>query len=323
MKNEMISIIVPVYNVEKYIERCLTSLINQSYRNIEIIVIDDGSTDKSGLICDRIGKIDKRIKIVHQKNGGLSLARNVGIDYSKGEYITFVDGDDFIDSKMCEVLLDNLKTYDCDISICKYYLTESDDFKKSDENYDVKVFKRNQAMKELMLGNYFRNYAWAKIYKRDLWNNVTFPVGKLFEDVNTIPYVFNLSRKIVYSNYTGYAYFQRPESIVNSKWHVKKLDWIDASEEVLRYYQNNYPEYYFEALNAFVYANIILLNCLCRNDKHDKKLEIRLRKNILSNCTSYLKYKNKTFYNTTKNKMEVIFIKYLFGIYKILVKLIK
>ena len=122
----MISIIVPVYNVDKYIERCIQSIINQTYKNLEIILIDDGSTDKSGAICDKYSKIDNRINVIHKKNGGLSEARNVGLDIARGDYIGFVDSDDYIHPQMYELLYKNLIGTSADISIIKHIRKEEE-----------------------------------------------------------------------------------------------------------------------------------------------------------------------------------------------------
>ena len=152
MSKPLLSIIVPVYNVEKYIERCIKSILNQSFTNFELILVDDGSPDNCGKICDEYKKKDSRIKVIHKKNGGLSDARNAGIERAKGEYIAFVDSDDFINKYMYEILYKNAKKWDADISICNFKMVCEND--RIDEDIsviceDAKVYGRNEALNKL------------------------------------------------------------------------------------------------------------------------------------------------------------------------------
>ena len=197
----MISVVVPVYNVEKYLQRCVESIINQTEKDIEIILVDDGSTDKSGSICDEYLGKDSRILVIHQKNQGLSVARNVGIKNSKGDYITFVDSDDYIHKDMLKVLLDNLIHEQGQISFCRYEegnenrLTISEcDLKYTGEAHDGKEYLLNPP-KGMGI-----NIAWAKLYKKECFDNIEFPVGKLHEDDFTTYKTFiNSSKFFIYA----------------------------------------------------------------------------------------------------------------------------
>jgi len=322
MDNPLISIIVPVYNVKEYLKRCVESLINQTYRNIEIIIVDDGSTDGSELLCDNFKNTDKRIKVFHKKNGGLSDARNFGISHSTGQYIGFVDSDDFIDKNMYEILMKNIIKNDADISICKFTITNKNSFKIKPET-DIKVFSKEEAMKEVMLGNYFQSHVCNKLFKRKLFSNLKFPEKKWYEDVYSMHLLIHNSEKIVSSNYCGYAYFRRKESITNCTWNNKHFDWLDALENIKRFYKINYPEYLDEVCNVYVFANLLLIRKLCLTKKSGKKLIELLRENILENYKKYIKYKGKTSYNTTRNKIEVFFIKHFPKFYKIIVLILK
>ena len=179
MENDLISIIIPVYNVEKYINKCLESVINQTYRNLEIILVDDGSEDKSGKICEEISIKDNRIRVIHKENGGLSDARNIGLDNSNGEYIAFIDSDDFIERDMIEFLYYNINKYDADISICSNYIFDEEEC-IDNSTKEIKVYNRLEILKEVLLDEKIRSYAWNKMYKRDLFYNIIFPKGRVF-----------------------------------------------------------------------------------------------------------------------------------------------
>lgn len=218
--NKLISIIVPVYNMEKYIDKCINSIINQTYKNIEIIIVDDGSTDKSNKMIDKYKKIDKRIKVYHKKNGGLSDARNYGLEKATGEYIGFVDSDDYIENNMYEILYNNLIKYKADISVVNYNLVYEKDFnyKKNFKEISDKllILNKMETIKLLLDDNKFGNYAWNKLYKRELFNNIKYPVGRNMEDLGTTYKIIEKCNRIVYDPIPLYNYLQRNNSIVNT-----------------------------------------------------------------------------------------------------------
>lgn len=222
---DKISIIVPVYNVKEYLCECLDSIVNQTYKNIEIIIIDDGSTDGSEVICDEYKKKDKRIKVVHQKNKGLSVARNKGIELSTGKYISFIDSDDVIDSKMVEILYREIIKNDCDMVICGFK-TFFHDYIESKDKYQVQLINRNDFFKELMINKKITNHACNKLYKKELFKNVEFVVGKKFEDIGTTYKLgFNLNL-VCYLNIDLYGYRIRDGSIVGNLKKDSLLDYI-------------------------------------------------------------------------------------------------
>lgn len=241
MKEELISVIVPIYNVEKYIRKCIDSIIKQEYKNLEIILVDDGSPDKCGEICDEYAKIDERIKVVHKANGGLSDARNVGIKCSNGEYIGFVDSDDYIEKDMYKVLFFNMLQHNADISICKYRkIYENKKSKKIIyDNIDVKVFDGEEKIKELLLGKNISDHAMNKLYKKNVFNNVEFRKGYKFEDIDIMYKLFENSDRIVLTEYIGYNYLQRENSIINSMDTRATLDLIEVVKDRYNYYKNN------------------------------------------------------------------------------------
>ena len=214
--NELISVIIPIYNVERYLEKSIESVIGQSYKNLEIILVDDGSTDESGKMCDEIAKKDKRIKVIHKKNGGLSDARNAGIEVAKGKYLGFIDSDDYIDKYFYETLYTVLKKYNADISMCNYKKVYTD-FEENNAKLEHKeqVFNSKQALRELLLFGKIENYAWNKLYRKELFEKVRYPVGKKMEDIGTTYLTIKNSKTVVVTDYIGYFYRQRKGSIMS------------------------------------------------------------------------------------------------------------
>jgi len=218
----LISIIVPVYNVKDYVEKCLDSICGQSYANLEIIVIDDGSTDGSGEVCDTYASKDKRIKVIHRKNGGLSAARNEGLDVAAGEFIGFVDSDDWIDTDMYEFLYGLLKTGDADISICSHYLEKPHKTKIKYTSDKVLNLTPRDAIRLLVEDDIVRNFAWDKLYRRTLFDELRFPQDRYFEDIAIMYKIFYRARKIVMKGHPKYHYMVRTDSITGSRYNPGK-----------------------------------------------------------------------------------------------------
>lgn len=201
---ELISVIVPIYNVEKYLNKCIESIINQSYSNLEIILVDDGSKDSSGIMCDSYILKDKRIKVIHKENGGLSDARNVGLDKAKGEYIVFIDSDDWIDEKMIEILYNIIKKNNSDISICDYFLAYNEEIQTQKEDIEIINLSNIEALKTIYdkdLG-VCMIVAWNKLYKRNLFkDDIRYPYGKIHEDeFTTYKLLYKAKKNIIYKS---------------------------------------------------------------------------------------------------------------------------
>lgn len=225
-----ISVIIPVYNVEKYLKRCLDSVINQTYKNLEIILIDDGSTDKSGNICDEYAAKDKRIIVIHKENGGLSDARNKGLDICTGDYISFIDSDDWINLNYFDVLLKNLLEYDVDVACCDYLRTN-----KYEQNNDINIENVQIFRDEKILEIYLEKElvsACAKLYRKEKFYDVRFPLKKVNEDISTIFLVFIRSKTVSFIDKKLYFYFRNTGSITKSKFSRKNLDLLHAWKEV-------------------------------------------------------------------------------------------
>lgn len=272
MKEDLISIVVPVYNVKIYLEECINSIIVQSYKNIEIILVDDGSTDESSKMCDEFAKKDNRIKVIHKKNGGLSDARNAGIDIAKGKYICFVDGDDYISKDYIESLYNNLKKYDVDISACGY-LEEYDNGKIINRNKkNVKLnLNREDALKYLCIFGYYSNSACNKLFKIELFNDIRFPYGEIFEDNKTMYKIFDKIKKLYYNSEEKYYYRQRVGSI--TKKNNKNVEAINSIKIIYEFIEKKYPKLLPYAKQNIVFAYMGVYNSEIINAIEKQKLE--------------------------------------------------
>ncbi len=246
--DDLISIIVPVYNVSKYLRTCLESIRKQTYRNIEVILVDDGSLDGSQKICDEYTHIDERFICIHKKNGGLSDARNEGIKLASGKYGMLVDSDDYIHRDSVRVLYNNLIESGADLSIGNYRRVKPEETVDLDSNPENKTteFSTNDALRELceLEYNYFTanhiqqfTSAWNKLYRMDALKRIKFPVGKVFEDVATAHEFINDAQKIVYTDAILYFYLIREGSI--SRVAIKNTDMISAFESRIAFFKDN------------------------------------------------------------------------------------
>lgn len=242
---DLISVIVPVYKVEPYLEQCVSSIINQTYTDLEIILVDDGSPDRCPQICDDWAKRDKRIRVIHQKNAGAGAARNVGIAAATGNILTFVDSDDYIAPQMYKHLIDLLQD-DVDIAECGFFRTESGSghFDVPADQYDIIYAKSEDAMREHILDRLFRQTVCNKLYRRGILEGIMFPVGNLIDDEFWTYRVLGNARKLVHSTCKLYAYRQQEDSVMHITYSLKRLQAVDAKCERLQYIATNFPQLY-------------------------------------------------------------------------------
>ena len=250
---ELISVIVPVYNVESYVAECIESIQNQTYMNLEIILVDDGSKDMSGDICDQYAAYDERIKVIHQENGGLSAARNTGIEAANGDYISFVDSDDYIGLTLFEDMLQLLKEYDLDIIEFTAFRDKSGDIIEGCNDGQLEIYSKEDALRLAMHDCFVA--AWSKLYKRSAIGDVRFPVGRKFEDTATsYLYVANANR-VGHINRCYYYYRLNPNSITQtSRW-----DFVLGYEERLQYAIDHQLSYIDDCNSLLMKA---VLSCL-------------------------------------------------------------
>lgn len=233
INDDLISIIVPIYNVISYLEECIKSIVNQSYRNLEIILVDDGSTDGSSELCDRLQSQDDRIVVIHKSNGGLSDARNYGMKIAKGNYIGFVDSDDWIASSMYEDMLLACKKNNAQIAVCgmkRVFRNMTEQFVPSNSQ----VYTKEQAITELLLGREFGDQSCTKLYESKLFSDVSFPVGRQFEDIFTTYKLFLKANTVAVVDQSYYYYRQRGGSITLEKFNPKKIDLVYAIKSITK-----------------------------------------------------------------------------------------
>lgn len=277
MQQELISIIIPVYNVEKYLNQCLDSVINQTYRNLEIILVDDGSTDSSGLICDEYKGKDERITVIHKKNGGLSDARNVGIEICSGRYITFIDSDDYVLEDYVGYLYELLYKYNADMSVCdKVCFKEHEKIKDRKQIIKEESIDKETALLYMMYGSWIDVSAWCKLYKKELFDNIRYTPNLLFEDSDIIYKLIDKCNKICVSNKSEYCYRINPNSITNSGFNIKKMDLITATEGMRKYIAKNYPYMNKAADRRMIWALFSTLNQLYKSKPIDKEIENKI-----------------------------------------------
>lgn len=311
---DLVSIVVPIYNVEDYLEKCIESILNQTYKNIEVLLINDGSPDNCERICKKYEKKDKRIKYFKQKNAGLSAARNTGIELSTGKYIMFVDSDDYINYNIVEKLYGIIIDNNASIAMCNYkkvYDKDTCDMSKK-ENGKIVLYRGNKKYSNLF--NKLKTVttiACAKIYDKNLFNDIKYPLGKLHEDEYTMYKLLNLSKKIVYADCKYYYYYQRPNSISKS-YNIKRIDILDALKEKMNFfYKKGLKKYYYLAVYDYFYQLLYQKEMISRNYKDQEESLKKIDNEIV-------KYKNKVFINIYINplkKLKLILI--LLNIYKL------
>ena len=237
----LISVMIPIYNSEKYIGRCIESVIKQSYKNLEIILIDDGSTDNSGKICDKYGKKDNRIKVFHEKNSGVAASRNKALDLAGGKYLIFVDSDDFIFPEMIEILHDDIEEYDTQMAVSDYIEGNGNDFSYEDLSGQLEILFGEEKYRKLFDENKLSFIVpWGRLYKRELFNGLRYPNGKIHEDEYIAHYILERAESISYSRSKFYYYFKEDEgdsSITQSYFSMKRLDCIGALEDRLDFFK--------------------------------------------------------------------------------------
>lgn len=266
MKSKMdplVSVVIPVYNVEPYLHECVKSVVEQTYTNIEIILVDDGSTDNSGTLCDEFALSDSRICVFHKKNGGLSDARNYGIRQSHGSLISFIDSDDYVSSDYIMHLYQALVRGKTDIAATSICIFHDGELPKQDKRNTAAfhVYDACDALEDMLYMRHLEPNAFPKIYKRELFDTIQYPVGKLYEDIATTTKLIDKAGKIAYLDEKDYYYRIRPNSIQTASFNPKKLDLLDQLNVVKTIVQAKYPS----VINAYYSKEQSALFNLCMN----------------------------------------------------------
>ncbi len=260
-KKPLISVVIPVYNVESYLRRCLDTVLAQTYQNIEIIIVDDGSTDSSGRICREYASKDSRIVVIRQENGGLSSARNTGIHYAHGRFITFIDSDDTVQKDMIVYLYHLISIFKCSMSLCclTTVFTASGKIKKSGNGQECRI-NAHDAIESMLYHGFVDTSACAKLYDISLFATIRFPERKLFEDIGTTYKLFIKSGYIACGFKNKYNYFVRQNSIVTRTFSKEKLDLLEMTDTMANRVLDLYPDLKKAVLRRQVYARFSTLN---------------------------------------------------------------
>lgn len=301
--SKKISVIVPVYKVEQYLEECLDSIIHQSYTNLEIILVDDGSPDNCPQICDRYAEKDSRIIVIHKTNGGLSDARNVGIDIASGEYYSFIDSDDWISINAYEHLIQIAEKTAAEILCFGYYDVLKNKTIKGLCPDNTRCVPGKDAVCTFMEGREISGYAWSKLYRAELFENTRFPVGELFEDLAIVPEVIAKSSSVALVNECLYYYRHRSTSIVNSSFTSANLVRIKNAKKLLKLSETIGSEQ-LEAAKQY-YAGT-LATILSQIDASPKRVRKEFSKEYGENKKEIRKYAK---YLSGRNKTKYILLK--------------
>lgn len=276
----LISVVVPIYNVEKYLERCVNSIINQTYKNLDIILVDDGSQDNSGKICNKYKEKYSNIHVIHQKNQGLSVARNNGLAIAKGDYITFIDSDDWIKEDMIESLFNAIQKYKADIAsvgFCDVY--DNGQIIKHAKYTKIEVLTKEKALECFLFNDYLTVCVCGKLYKTDIWNGIQCPPGKLFEDQYTTYKLLDKSNKVVFVSNSYYYYYKRSGSIGHSQFDSQTYDLYYGIQEEYNFISNKYPRLECTLAVAKITWEIVFINMMLRaSNSENKQLIFDIRK---------------------------------------------
>lgn len=313
MTKELISIIVPVYNVEKYLKKCVDSIVNQTYKNLEIILVDDGATDNSGKICDELVELDNRIKVYHKKNGGLSDARNYGVERATGDYIGFVDSDDYIDAEMYERLYEAIKKENVDVAECNLkivYPEKTDLF--TDQKY-YQICNKQEYLEEYLKIEKIFGSACVRLTKADIARKLKFPVGKLYEDTYYAYDLIGIVDKYVIVDNPYYNYLMRENSITNAKFNPRIFDLIEIVEKFHTNVYKNYPSLKEAADCRKMYAYFSVLNSiLLEEDFKNNSFYKQIIDYFKEEYTKLLRNK----YITRNRKLSILLIKFSINLYR-------
>ena len=271
MSLPLISIILPIYNIENYLPKCMESLFAQTYRNLEFIMVDDGSSSKCAKLVDDYLKIDDRVVVYHKENGGLSDARNYGIAHAKGEFMTCVDPDDFVDCDYVEYLYEILKKYKTKMSIAQHRVRYDNGKVKENGTSGDELIETEKCIKRMLYHDVIDTSAWGKLYHRSLFENVKYPKGKLFEDIGTTYLLMMQCEKIAVGYESKYNYVFHNNSIVNGTFNLKKLDLLEMTDKMAEDVKENFPMLANATLRRQVYARFSTLNQMLNTTEHEKE----------------------------------------------------
>ena len=302
-----ISIVIPVYNVEKYIRKCLDSVVNQTFGDLEIILVDDGSSDSSGDICDEYARQDSRINVIHKKNGGLSEARNTGIEVATGEFIAFVDSDDYIALNMIQTLYDNIERDKADIAVCGIMnVYREHTWPQCKENTHF-ICGNVEGFRLLLVGEKIPGSICNKLLRTELIKEIRFPSGKHYEDIFFHTDLMQVIDKISVDTTPLYYYVHRRDSVTTRKFEKSSMDIIEAYERNLKVIIDKYPQLIDVAIFRVQWANFVVLDRMMEGSYYWKIEEYeQVKKMLKKNALKIVK--SPYFFKTRKLAALLLFI---------------
>ena len=311
----MISVIVPSYNVAPYLQRCVDSLIGQTYSDLEIILVDDGSTDDTGILCDRIAEGDSRIKVIHKENGGLSDARNAGIDIATGEFYSFIDGDDFIEPDTYEVMMKEMNDPQVSIVAGGFIVTDVQGNTRISMSPERQYLTKEEAFMDLLGGeNYITQSSCNKLFRSSLFEKIRYKKGILNEDMEILPRLLDVSNDVVLLNKAVYHYIKKPGSITTADYSMERYRAIEVERDIYLLCKNKYPKLqpyasFYELKSLYE----MLCNLVgCANHKDFKLQELFIRFKIVSvviRCNRW-----REIADTYKEELKIYLLNALIGI---------
>lgn len=315
IKIKKISVIVPIYNVEKYLIKCIESILHQTYSGLEIILVNDGSTDGCGKICDEYKEKDSRIQVIHQKNAGLSEARNAGIDMATGDYVVCIDSDDYVDIDMFEYCVKGLESADADIVVCGTKIEFEDGTTKVKNNKSKEILSTREALIKLNSFSSFDMSVCNKIFKKEIVKGILFPAGKKSEDYFVMFQYFNRANKVLVLPEAKYHYFQRANSISRGKNITH--DYIEGAKTQQEFFRKNYPDIEFVGNTAYAFSYIATYNRYLKNKiTMSQELKDKFRKEV----KTYLKDIRQNPYISMKKKIQAFLFVYQIHCYELVLK---
>ena len=283
MYQEKVSVIVPVYNVEKYLRECLDSVIAQTYQNMEIILVDDGSKDLSGKICDEYQRKDCRIQVIHKENQGLSLARKTGVNHAQGTYTVFVDSDDYVDQMFVETQVDEIEKAGADMVVTGFQMIKEGRMRTAIVPKKKETISGEEMQERFLRQEQYVNSMWNKLYRTKILKEVEFPLKILFEDFAVIYKIIAKCKTVRLSTELLYCYRVRENSIMTQEFSLKKLDLLKNCDEMKKYMERWYPNQYKLVAYCDVYCCFTTLRRMVFSQNRYKKEEREIRKRILKN----------------------------------------
>lgn len=301
-----ISVIVPVYKVEKYIHKCVDSILGQSFSDIQVILVDDGSPDSCGAVCDNYALRDTRVQVIHKENGGLSDARNAGLPYAVGKYVIFLDSDDYVDNDMLEYLYHNITSTDSDMATCGVYEVFSDRI-EAQETEPFFVGSGEEAFRCILRGHTIRGEIWNKLIKKSCIEDLCFPKGRLYEDIFYTAELMQRVKRVAVGTEPKYYYLHRDDSITGKKYRPQLYDIIDGYTKNYETVKRVFPSLEKEAECLWIWSRFIVLDKMLLED-HYRELEgfSELRRFIVKHMGDI--FRNPYFQKSRKLSAFILFV---------------